>query len=287
MELSDTRLADPMLAESRLTDTRRAFDSVAATYDGPRGNNALIQRMRDLVWQQMAHRFPAGGHMLDLGCGTGHDAIHLAQAGCTVTATDWSPAMLERTRERSAEHGVAASVNARLVGAHDLQPLIADNLRFDGIYSNFGALNCVPDLAQMAAQCAQLLRPGGTMIFTVIGRICPWELAHYGLVKRNLKRARVRFEAGITPVNLNKHTIWTRYYWPREFYRPFAPYVALTHYRALSLFVPPPYLTGLYDSARPVFEALAQLDERLGGWPLLRDMGDHFLIILTKKADSR
>ena len=41
-----------MSIETQLLDTQRAFDSVAADYDGPKGNNALIQRMRETVWQQ-------------------------------------------------------------------------------------------------------------------------------------------------------------------------------------------------------------------------------------------
>ena len=32
--------------ETQLLQTQLAFDSVAADYDGPRGNNELIQRMR-------------------------------------------------------------------------------------------------------------------------------------------------------------------------------------------------------------------------------------------------
>ena len=34
-------------------DTADAFDSVAADYDGPQGNNELIQRMRDLTWARI------------------------------------------------------------------------------------------------------------------------------------------------------------------------------------------------------------------------------------------
>jgi hypothetical protein len=34
---------------THLRDTQDAFDSVAADYDGPRGNNSLIQDMRDVV----------------------------------------------------------------------------------------------------------------------------------------------------------------------------------------------------------------------------------------------
>ena len=47
---SVTRLRQPRrrapLDDTQLLDTQHAFDSVAADYDGPRGNNELIQRMR-------------------------------------------------------------------------------------------------------------------------------------------------------------------------------------------------------------------------------------------------
>ena len=36
----------PEFGLQQLLDTKRAFDSVAADYDGPTGNNALIQAMR-------------------------------------------------------------------------------------------------------------------------------------------------------------------------------------------------------------------------------------------------
>jgi hypothetical protein len=35
----------------QLQDTREAFDSVAADYDGARGNNDLIQDMRTEMWR--------------------------------------------------------------------------------------------------------------------------------------------------------------------------------------------------------------------------------------------
>jgi hypothetical protein len=83
---------------------------------------------------------------------------------------------------------------------------------------------------------------------------------------------------------MNKHTIWAFYYTPREFGRAFAGDFELSRYQALSLFLPPPYLVGLYERARPLCDALGWLDDRLGGLPLLRDMGDHFLMVMTKRA---
>src|SRR5215468_6447163 len=81
----------------RLRDTQAAFDSVAGDYDGSRGNNALIQDMRAEMWRWLDATFAPGSRLLDLGCGTGLDAVRMGQLGHLVTATDWSPAMVRRT----------------------------------------------------------------------------------------------------------------------------------------------------------------------------------------------
>jgi SAM-dependent methyltransferase len=268
-----------MNIDAQLLDTQRAFDSVAADYDGPRGNNALIQRMRETTWRALAARFPAGARLLDLGCGTGIDAVHLAGEGYQVVATDWSPRMVERARDRAAAAGLSARVTALHVGLQELDTLVAET--FDGIYSNFGPLNCAPDLAAVSRACANLLKPGGALVFSVIGRICPWEFANY-VLRGRWARATVRGSRGMVPVNLNRQTVWAAYYTPREFYRAFAGEFMLARYRALSLFLPPPYLVGLVERAPRLGTTLGWLDDRLGAIPLLRDMGDHFLIEMQK-----
>ena len=267
------------LNEAQLLDTQHAFDSVAADYDGPRGNNELIQRMRATVWNTVYSELAPGSRLLDLGCGTGIDAVEFALRGYRVVASDWSPRMVERTQARAAAAGVEAQVGTVHVGVHQLDRLEGG---FDGIYSNFGPLNCAPDLAAVAAQCARLLRPGGKLVFSVIGRICPWEFGYY-VSKGRIRRARVRAARGATAVGMNRHTIWTQYYLPREFYRAFAPHFALDRYAALSLFLPPPYLVDVYRRHRKACERLGQLDDRLGTLPLLRDMGDHFLIVMHRR----
>jgi 2-polyprenyl-3-methyl-5-hydroxy-6-metoxy-1,4-benzoquinol methylase len=265
--------------ETQLIDTQRAFDSVAADYDGPKGNNALIQRMRATVWRTLTEACAPGSRLLDLGCGTGIDAIELARRGYSVLATDWSPQMVERTRDRATAARLSDRVMAAHIGLQELDRL--DGEQFDGIYSNFGPLNCAPDMDAVARSCAALLRPGGKLVFSVIGRICPWEYGYY-MLRRRPARAKVRGTRGIVPGNMNKHTIWAFSYTPREFYRAFAPDFALSGYQALSLFLPPPYLIGVYERARPLCNVLGWLDDRLGALPLLRDMGDHFLIVMTR-----
>ncbi|TAM61554.1 MAG: class I SAM-dependent methyltransferase [Rhodanobacter sp.] len=267
------------IGDAQLLETQRAFDSVAADYDGPRGNNELIQRMRITLWDTVHSGVPAGARLLDLGCGTGIDAVEFAQRGFHVVATDWSARMVERTRARAASAGLQSRVTAAHLGVQQLDRLDGE---FDGIYSNFGPLNCAPDLRAVAVECARLLRPGGRLVCTVIGRICPWELGHYALRGR-FRRAGVRIARGPTAVSMNHETIWTHYYLPREFYAAFAEHFSLQSYRGLSLFMPPPYLVGYYRRRRRWCERLGRLDDRLGGLPLLRDMGDHFLIVLRRR----
>jgi SAM-dependent methyltransferase len=267
------------LGELQLLETQRAFDSVAADYDGPRGNNELIQRMRLALWDAVPGELTAGGRLLDLGCGTGIDAVEFASRGFKVVATDWSPQMIGRTAARAAAQGLQSKVTALHLGVQQLHRL---EDAFDGIYSNFGPLNCAPDLPAVAAECARLLRPGGKLVFSVMGRICPWELLHYA-VRGRFKRACVRAARGATAVGMNRHTIWTYYYLPGEFYRAFARHFSLDGYRALSLFMPPPYLVDYYRRHRAWCERLGRLDDRLGGLPLLRGMGDHFLIVMRRR----
>ena len=270
-----------MNLESQLRATQEAFDSVAADYDGPRGNNELIQDMRHEMWRWLDRQFSTPSQLLDLGCGTGLDAARMARLGHTVTATDWSPLMTERTAQRALQSGLTDAVRALAIGAHELQRLEGQAI-YDGVYSNLGPLNCVPDLGSVSRECARLLRPGGTLIFTVIGRYCPWEIAWYAS-RRQWSRVKVRFARDPVPVGMNRRTIWTRYYTPREFYRGFESDFSLTHYRGLCVLAPPPYLKQIRERFPRLHRSLWQLDQWSAGWPGLRGMGDHFLIVMQRR----
>jgi 2-polyprenyl-3-methyl-5-hydroxy-6-metoxy-1,4-benzoquinol methylase len=282
--MNPARHSNPQSAPSvtsQLLETQSAFDSVAADYDGPRGNNESIQEMRVEMWRWLEKTFSPDSRLLDLGCGTGLDAVHLAERGYRVTATDWSPLMVQRTQRRAADHRVTERVSAINVGAQELRKLDEAGA-YEGAYSNLGPLNCVPDLSDVSRACAQLLKPGGALVFTVIGRCCPWEIAHYLRLGR-WSRAMVRFARNTVPVGMNKHTIWTQYYTPREFYRPFEPHFRLEHYRGLCVLAPPPYLTGIREKHSKWFARLWNLDRRVASWPLMRAIGDHFLMVMRKR----
>src|SRR3546814_15455221 len=85
----------------QLRETRHAFDSVAADYDGPRGNNALIQRMRRALWEVVHCELPSRSRLLAQGCGPGIGEPPLANRGYPAVAPDRS-------------HGLVASPSAQV-----------------------------------------------------------------------------------------------------------------------------------------------------------------------------
>jgi 2-polyprenyl-3-methyl-5-hydroxy-6-metoxy-1,4-benzoquinol methylase len=266
-----------MSVEARVAQTRQAFDAVAELYDGPLGNNEVVQRMRAALLDAVVRHVPAPARLLDLGCGTGIDAVHLAHLGYRVHGIDASPRMVARTRLRAAAEGVDGLVRAEVLAIEELERLAGET--FDGVYSDLGALNCVADLRPVGSRCAALLRPEGALVASVIGRVCPWELAYYG-ARGRLRRAAVRFAAGPVPVPLNGATVWTTYYRPGEFLAAFRGAFTRVETRSLGLFSPPPYLDGFHRRLPGASLALSRLDARLGALPLLRGAGDHFLMVL-------
>jgi SAM-dependent methyltransferase len=264
----------------RLSETREAFDGVAPTYHASNAANTTLSDIRRRTLDALVGAVHPGASLLDLGCGPGTDAEALARRGFAVTAIDWSPAMIREAARRLDDAGLLGRVDLRRLGIHELAAL--GDATFDAAYSTLGPLNCVPDLAEAARLIAARIRPGGVVVASVIGRVCPWEIALYG-ARRDWARIAIRFAREFTAVPLSGRTVWTRYYTPAEFERAFAPAgferVAL---RALGVFVPPPYMDAFCHRHPALVARLRRIEDRVGAWPPFRAWGDHFLMVLRR-----
>ena len=263
-----------------LRDTQSAFDSVAPDYDGPLGNNSLVQRIRARTIEAVTRNVPAYAHVLDLGCGTGLDVETFANSGYQVTAMDWSPLMVQRTRDRIAKANLQDRVAVKQLGFHQLDDFETET--FDAAYSDLGPLNCAADVEAVAASLARILKPKGKIIASVIGRFCPLEWLFY-MAKGQWQRANLRFGRGLLPVPMNGHVVWTRYFTPHEFGGIFASAGFKTvSLRALSLFVPPPYMIRFAETHPTIIDVLQKVEDRVGHWYPFRNWGDHFLMVMQK-----
>jgi hypothetical protein len=115
-----------------------------------------------------------------------------------------------------------------------------------------------------------------------MGRVCPWELFIY-LRQRQWRRARVRFAPAGVAVPLDGGIVWTWYYRPGEFERPFvaAGFVRVA-LRSTGLIVPPPYTKAFADRHPRLLAWLRRADDWAGARPGLRTFGDRFLIVLRR-----
>jgi len=66
----------------------------------------ILENTRDVEMAFDGLEVPAGAAALDVATGAGYTAFFLARAGLRVTASDLTPAMLERVREGAAERGL-------------------------------------------------------------------------------------------------------------------------------------------------------------------------------------
>jgi SAM-dependent methyltransferase len=266
--------------DEALADTQLAFDGVAPTYDRSNDENRTLCEMRRRTLAAVTKHVPAGSSIIDLGCGPGCDAEQLARGGYRVTAIDWSPGMVDQARRRVQSAGVEDRVDVQRLGIHELDRLAPRT--FDSATSNFGPLNCVPSLPEAARLIADRLRSGGVLVASVIGRVCPWEIALY-VMRGDWRRVRIRFSRDLVAVPLDGRTVWMRYHTPGTFERAFkAAGFARVSVRALGLFVPPPYMQAFADRHRPLVERLQRVDDMVGTYPVLRGFGDHFLVVLRK-----
>src|SRR5258708_8574639 len=114
--------------------------------------------------------FRTGSTLLDVGCGTGTEALWLEERGRTVFAVDSSARMLEIVSRRAAAAGMR--VSTRLLRAGDLLKLVEERgeASFAGAYSSFGALNTEPSLEAPLVALSRLGRPGGRILLSVMNR---------------------------------------------------------------------------------------------------------------------
>ena len=95
---------------------------------------------------------------LELACGEGSDAQHLARQGFDVLATEWAPAALEITAQRAADEGL--SIRTRLVDVTCME--LPE--RFQFIYMGYITLSpsC---LEEALGRVKHHVDPGGTVLY--------------------------------------------------------------------------------------------------------------------------
>lgn len=265
----------------------QAFDQAAQNYDPLYQANPVMAWLRRESLDVLQATFPPASQLLEIGCGTGDEALTLGRAGHRVVATDISAAMIETAQAKTVLG--AGKVTWRVLPAGQLAELVGDYGPgfFDGAYASFGALNCEPDLAQTVAALADLLRPGAPLVCSVMNRLCMWEIC-WGLLHLRPSQAFRRLKTGWIEAGLasleGRLAVPTRYYSPRGFAHQFEPSFRVEQIRGFPVLLPPPYLGHLLDRHPAGFSRVETIERRLRDWYPFSSMGDHTLLTMFREG---
>ncbi|MBL7938111.1 MAG: class I SAM-dependent methyltransferase [Flavobacteriales bacterium] len=240
----------------------------------------MVQRR--MVWGYLDTMLSMPGmNVLELNCGTGTDAVHLARNGHRVMATDISEEMLKVAREKARQFGVEDRIDHVRLGFEDL-PLLATP-PMDLVLSNFGGFNCIdaPHLSRLADPIANALKPGGRFIAVVMPDRCLAETVHY-FFRGNWKEAFRRGRHDPVWAALSGTGAVTWYHSPRMMIDAFHDRFRVVNVRPIGLFVPPTFLENRIGHRGKFLERLARWDARTAGWRWTARYADHYLIDLER-----
>jgi SAM-dependent methyltransferase len=282
-----------------------AFDALASRYDALFSDHPSGRIVRQAVWRVADEVFAGADRVLDLGCGTGVDAVHLAARGIDVVALDVAPQMVAVARDVAA---AAAAVSASGVGSVAVhvadvgdpstwpvgvsRPDPPENRRppdrapdrapYAGALADFGVLNCIGDLAPLGAALAALVRPGGCFVAVVMPPGCAWETV-LGLARGDVRRATRRWRGRASAdLGTGRWPVWYRP--PRAVVRGLGPAWQIIRVVPIGVVVPPSWAVargGAFD--RPwLWRAWTTAETAARRLPAAARWADHVAVVLRR-----
>jgi SAM-dependent methyltransferase len=258
----------------------QAFDALAPSYDTDFTSSPIARYLREQVHDRLLQHFHAGDPVLELGCGTGEDAWFLAQQDVRVTATDSSEAMLAAAR---AKLGGNPLVQVERLDMQGLSAIRYPSSAFAGVFSNFGAVNCLSQWRTLAAWLSECVMSGGIVGLGVMSPLCLWEPLWHGL-HGEWKVARRRWQRGgasFDPVGHDEIRI--AYPTIRRLKQDLAAWFDCVYVRPLGVFLPPSDAYGVIEKRPTLLKMLMGLERRFGDWAMLAPFADHYWIEFKRK----
>ncbi|MGE5559863.1 MAG: class I SAM-dependent methyltransferase [Chloroflexota bacterium] len=113
----------------------------------PGGFSATLEQLRQFP-------IPPGTRVLEVGCGTGRTACHLARTGAIVTAVDLHPKMVAKARLRAKSAGVDVNILQA-----DARSLPFPDRQFDVVLVE--SVSVFTDTPRVLREYRRVLKPGG------------------------------------------------------------------------------------------------------------------------------
>lgn len=251
------------------------FDAHAAGYDAV-AESDLGVALRRRVHEVLDPLIGPGVRVIDLGCGTGLDAHHLATLGAEVRASDASAEMVAIARRRCAAHPLVTVVQA------DAADVDLGDAWADVVLANFGVPNCVGDLTAFGARLFRAIRPGGHAVMTTMARWCPIELA-IGIA--SLDRDLLRRRSPGSGAGHSYEELDVRYHSATAMAAELGPAFRLMSAGGLGVVLPPFEQRSWVENRPGLLGALDKVDRAVAAAAARVGIGDHHIAVFERVAD--
>jgi SAM-dependent methyltransferase len=106
-----------------------------------------------------------GMRVLHLQCHFGSDTLSLVNAGATAVGLDFSQPAVEEARRMADELGVADRARFVQANLYDARHALPEPESFDLVFTTWGTIGWLPDVAEWARIVEWVLAPGGRLYF--------------------------------------------------------------------------------------------------------------------------
>ena len=167
-----------------MTDLSNGYESVAAAFLAGRGRAPSTAIGARLV-REWARTLPRGAAVVDVGCGSGLPITKvLVSEGLNVYAIDAAPSLVEAFRHTLPQTPVVCEA---------VEDSLFFNRLFDGVLAWGLIFLLLPDVQRsLIRRMADILVPGGRLLFTSPAEPLVWNDAMTGMESRSLGAAEYR-----------------------------------------------------------------------------------------------
>jgi len=261
---------------------QEAFDSASEEYDFTISHNFINTWIRKRSIRELLQLVKSRDVLLEIGCGTGAEAIQISRNVSQIIATDISQGMLNLLRQKIMAKKLEniLPVQARAANISSVASLV-DGGKVRIAYSFNGALNLEPDIDRFPLELCRILESAGYFVCSVRNIFCLSETMAHAAVLQIDKIAPRKKQP--TMVSVGGIDIPAFYYSTSLMSRLFKPYFRLRKMVGLPAFLPPAYLNDYCIRFRPVTSVLERLETVLAeSFPFNR-LSDQTLFVFQRR----
>ena len=260
-----------------------AFDSAADEYDFTISRNFINTWIRKTSIQELLRLSRREDVILEIGCGTGAEAIEISKSVKGIVATDISERMLEIFQKKILAKKLALRIIPARAKASEISRIedLLPNGKVRIAYSFNGALNCEPDIDRVPGELARIIEPEGYFVCSIRNTMClPESLSHALALQFDKMGSRKQQPLMVSVGGLD---IPSYYSPPSKFSETFKPYFRLRRLVGLPSFLPPAYLNDYYMKFRSFTTMLEKFETRLADHFPFNRLGDQTLFIFQRE----